>query len=375
MNAPSPHLRSGWTTGSCATAAAKAAWTTLCTGHTPDPVTITLPGGKQVAFALADHGLTPNGAWAAVVKDAGDDPDVTHGALIRADVMALPPSSGITFHAGAGVGTVTRPGLPIPPGEPAINPVPRAMIRTALEEVSGPTPDASVTISIANGEELAQRTLNGRLGIVGGLSVLGTTGIVVPFSCSAWIDSIRRGIDVARAMHLPHLAASTGNVSERSVQALFNLPDAALIEMGDFAGGVLKYVRDHPVPRLTIAGGIAKMTKLAQGRLDLHSKRGLTDMDALAKLAKESGADNALAQRISTIPTVAEAFLLTTNAGLNLGDAIARQARNVALDVLNGAPTALDVLVFDRAGQCVGQAMDQGWSLDAPHEGQDRKRR
>ncbi|GAC88172.1 cobalt-precorrin-5B (C(1))-methyltransferase [Gluconobacter thailandicus] len=360
MTAHAPPLRYGWTTGSCATAAAKAAWTALKTGQFPDPVIITLPGGQSVSFALANHGFNENGAWAAVVKDAGDDPDVTHGALIHAAVRERPEGSGITFVAGAGVGLITRPGLPLPPGEPAINPVPRQMITRALEDVSGPDVSVEVTVSVENGVALAQKTLNSRLGILGGLSILGTTGIVVPFSCSAWIDSIHRGIDVARALNLSHLAATTGNVSERAVQALYGLPETALIEMGDFVGGVLKYIRRHPVPRLTIGGGIAKMTKLAQGRMDLHSKRGSADMPALAALATVAGAGADLAEAIAVAPTVAEAFLLASHAEIPLGDHIAQAARQFALSVLEGSDVVLDVLVFDRQGQCVGRSHPVG---------------
>lgn len=326
------------------------------TGRFPDPVTITLPNGTQVAFALAQHGWNADGAWAAVIKDAGDDPDVTHGAMIRADLRHLPKNSGILFRAGEGVGTITRPGLPLPPGEPAINPVPRSMIQQALTDITGPLTDAEVRISIPGGEALASRTLNGRLGIVGGLSILGTTGIVVPFSCSAWIDSIRRGIDVARAMNIPHLAAATGDVSERAVQQLYGLPDTALIEMGDFAGGVLKYIRDHPVPRLTIAGGLAKMTKLAQGRLDLHSRRGLTDMNALAGLASHAGATPVITARIGRMQTVAEAFLLCAEHDIPLGNHIARMAHATAKDVLGNSPTEIEILLFDRSGVCRGRS-------------------
>nr|WP_249194812.1 cobalt-precorrin-5B (C(1))-methyltransferase [Gluconobacter cerinus] len=351
MTAQGSPLRYGWTTGSCATAAAKAAWIALQTGTFPDPVSITLPGGKQAAFALAAHGMDKTGAWAAVVKDAGDDPDVTHGALIRADVRQLPKGQDIIFRAGDGVGTITRPGLPLPPGEPAINPVPRQMIRVALEGAS-----AEVTISVENGVTLARKTLNSRLGIVGGLSILGTTGIVVPFSCSAWIDSIHRGIDVARALNLPHLAATTGDVSERAVQAFYGLSETALIEMGDFAGGVLKYIRRHPVPRLTIGGGIAKMTKLAQGRMDLHSKRGAADMPALAALATQAGASAELADAIAVSPTVAEAFLLASGQNVPLGNHIAQAAYQFASSVLEDNSIALDVMVFDRQGNCVGRS-------------------
>ncbi|GBR45600.1 cobalt-precorrin-5B (C(1))-methyltransferase [Neokomagataea thailandica] len=358
MITPSPQLRKGWTTGSCATAAAKAAWAALCHGHFPDPVTITLPNGRQTAFSLAQQTINTHSATASVVKDAGDDPDVTHGALIQVHVKRLPPGSGLVFKAGPGVGTITRPGLPLPIGEPAINPVPRQMIHTALHEISHSV-DAEITISIENGEELAKKTLNARLGIIGGLSILGTTGVVIPFSCAAWIDSIRRGIDVARALNLPHIAASTGHTSEKAVQAHYNLPDTALIDMGDFAGGVLKYLRTHPVPRLTIAGGVAKMAKLGQGRLDLHSKRGLTDMPALAELAKQHGASNTLTQAISTAESVAQAMLLAEEEQFALGDSIAKSAYETARSVLDderkqNTPIKIDIIVFNRLGYKCG---------------------
>jgi cobalt-precorrin-5B (C1)-methyltransferase len=344
-------LRRGWTTGACATAAAKAAYAALLHGEFPDPVTIRLPGGETPAFALARAEHVPGGALAAVVKDAGDDPDVTHGALILVTVRLRPAGEGLRFVAGAGVGTVTRPGLPIPPGEPAINPGPRAMIRAALEEVA-PDPAAEVEISIAEGEKLAERTLNGRLGILGGLSVLGTTGIVIPYSCAAWIDSIHRGVDVARAMGIAHVAGSTGSASEAAVQALHGLPDVALLEMGDFVGGMLKYLRRHPVPRVTVAGGVAKMTKLAQGRLDLHSKRGEADLAALGALLP----DGALAARVAAANTVAEAFALAEAGGHPLGDAIAARAWAVAAEALAPAPSELEIVVFDRTGRLVGRA-------------------
>ncbi len=338
-------LRRGWTTGTCATAAAKAAYAALLTGRFPDPVEITLPRGERVAFALAETALADGAATAAVVKDAGDDPDVTHGALIRATVTRGAAGSGVMFRAGDGVGTVTRAGLPLPPGVPAINPVPRAMIRAALGEGA----DVVVEISIPGGEALAERTLNGRLGIVGGLSILGTTGIVVPYSCAAWIDSIRRGIDVARAAGCAHVAGATGSSSEAAVRALHGLPDIALIEMGDFVGGMLKYLRAHPVARVTVAGGVAKMSKLAQGRLDLHSKRGEVDLAALAQLALDSGLSVA---GIAEANTAAEAFAA---AGAGLGDAVAARAWAVAADVLRPAAMELEIVLFDRAGALVGR--------------------
>ena len=267
--------------------------------------------------------------------------------------------SGVTFKRGAGVGLVTRPGLPIPPGEPAINPVPRKMIRQALAEAAGEGGDWEVEISVPDGETMAQRTLNGRLGIIGGISILGTTGIVIPYSCSSWIHSIHRGIDVARAMGFAHVAGSTGNTSEIAVQKLYGLHEVQLIDMGDFVGGMLKYLRDHPVPRVTIAGGVAKMTKLAQGMLDLHSKRGMADLDALAAVAMSAGASAALAGRMRAANTVAEAFGMAGEEGVALGDAVAAAALKTAADVVAETGIALEVIVFDREGRMLGR--HGGW--------------
>lgn len=350
-------LRRGWTTGACATAAAKAAYAALLSGVFPDPVEITLPRGERVAFALAETARDADSARAGVVKDAGDDPDVTHGALVRATVTHGPPGTGVVFRVGPGVGTVTRPGLPLPPGEPAINPVPRQMIRAAIAEVAASHSAASdviVEISIPDGEALAKRTLNPRLGIIGGLSILGTTGIVVPYSCAAWIDSIHRGIDVARAMGIQHVAGATGNTSENAIRTLHNMPDVSLIEMGDFVGGMLKYLRAHPVPRVSIAGGVAKMTKLAQGRLDLHSKRGEADLAVLATVARTHGADDAIVERIVGANTVAEAFGIAAH--LALGNAVAAAAWGVAARALQPAGVELEIAVFDRTGTLVGRA-------------------
>ncbi len=261
-------LRRGWTTGACATAATKAAYQALLTGDFPDPVEITLPKGGTASFALTRHTLSGKSASAAIIKDAGDDPDVTHGALVSATVNLLPPGSGVVFRAGEGVGTVTRPGLPIPPGEPAINPVPRQMMRTAIDEVSqlnGGAGDVEITVSIEGGAELAVKTMNPRLGILGGLSVLGTTGIVRPFSCAAWIASIHRGIDVARAVGLSHVVGATGASSEDAVKARYDLDETAFLDMGDFAGGLLKYLRSHPVDRLTLAGGLRSSPSWLKG--------------------------------------------------------------------------------------------------------------
>jgi cobalt-precorrin-5B (C1)-methyltransferase len=352
-------LRSGWTTGACATAATTAAYTALLTGDFPDPVTVTLPRGQTPAFALAAEKLTGDHAMAAVVKDAGDDPDVTHGALVRATVRLLPRGSGVVFRAGDGVGTVTRPGLPLDVGEPAINPVPRQLMRSHVAEAAarhGGTGDAEITISVDNGAEIARSTWNPRLGILGGLSILGTTGIVVPYSCSAWIDSIRRGVDVALAGGHTHVAGCTGSTSERTVVAAYGLPEEALLDMGDFAGAVLKYVRRHPVDRLTICGGFAKLSKLAAGHLDLHSARSQVDKAFLADLAARAGAGPDLVAEVAGANTGLAALQLCQARGVALGDQVAVTARDEALAVLRGAPVVVDVLCIDRAGTVVGRS-------------------
>ncbi|MGJ5208233.1 cobalt-precorrin-5B (C(1))-methyltransferase [Bradyrhizobium sp. HKCCYLR20261] len=370
--APNRPLKRGWTTGSCATAAARAAYELLITGSCPAMVEIALPGGRRVSFAVAMHEGDGTRATAGVIKDAGDDPDVTHGALVKATVQRELADAGVTFRAGPGVGTITRPGLPLPPGEPAINPVPREMMTAALDEAAralGATRDVVVEISIPGGEELAKKTLNPRLGIVGGLSILGTTGIVVPFSCAAWIHSIYRGIDVARAARLPHVAGATGSTSEKAVQQLFGLPEAALIDMGDFAGGMLKYLRRHPVARVTVAGGFAKMTKLGQGLLDLHSRAGEVDLGWLAETLHKAGAPDELVARARSANTALQVLQDSERAGFPAGAAVADAAWQTAHRALGNEAIALDVAVFDRDGRLVGQ------SSGPAHSPLPRKRR
>ena len=349
-------LRKGWTTGACAAAAAAAAFRALAGGGHSDSVSIVLPRGERPEFTLSRLVSGEGHATAGIVKDAGDDPDVTDGAEIVVTVRPAPPRSGVLFRGGEGVGTVTRPGLSLDVGEPAINPGPRRIITAAVAAVAaemGIAADVTVTVSIPGGEALARRTLNSRLGIVGGLSVLGTTGIVVPYSRASWIHTIHRGIDVARASGIDHIAAATGKTSEAAARALFDLPEIALIEMGDFAGGLLKYLRRKPVERLTIAGGFAKTCKLAQGHLVLHSSRSRVDFDALADLVAELGADGATVARARAANTAAQVL----DEVPAVAEAVARRAREVALGALAGE-TAVAVAVFDRKGRLVGHVGD-----------------
>ncbi len=355
---PEGNLKRGWTTGACATAATKAAYTALITNQFPDPVTITLPKGEQPAFALCREELNDTTAMAAIVKDAGDDPDVTHQATIISHVSHGLPGSGIVFHAGEGVGMVTKPGLPIPAGEPAINPMPRKMMTEVIAEVvqeHGGTGDVVIEISIPGGEELATKTWNPRLGILGGLSILGTTGVVVPFSCSSWIHSIHRGIDVAIATRRSHVSGCTGSTSEKTVMDLYGLEEGDMLDMGDFAGGMLKYLREHPVPRLTIGGGFGKLTKLAMGHRDLHSGRSQVDMSWLAKRLQELDAPVEVIEEAKTANTANQILVRCLEKNIPLAEKIAHLARDEALKILNGK-TDVDVIIIDRPGNIVARS-------------------
>jgi cobalt-precorrin-5B (C1)-methyltransferase len=254
--------------------------------------------------------------------------------------VAWAPSAGqkvviLSGFAKIGYGTRSEPSVLI-----------RDMLIDAAAEIGAPPPDLTVTISIPGGNRLAERTMNARLGIIGGLSILGATGIVVPYSCASWIHSIHRGIDVARAAGLDHIAAATGATSERAVQRLYDLPDHTLIDMGDFVGGTLKYLRRHPVERLTIAGGFAKLAKLAAGHLDLHSARSRVDV---AWLTRTLGADPATLATARTANGAAELLGAAGELRETLARAIAGRAREVALATICGK-TAIEIAIVDRQG-------------------------
>lgn len=336
-------MRKGWTTGACAAAAARAAASRLVSGKWPDPVEIRLPKHVTARFSLASRDEGEGFAQAGIIKDAGDDPDVTHGALVLARVERGEKGSGLVIKAGEGVGTVTLPGLPITVGEAAVTPGPRAQIADNLREFGE---DFTVTLSIAGGAKLAEKTMNARLGVLGGLSILGTTGIVTPYSNAAWIGAIQRAVDVARAANLAHLAAATGNASEQAAKRMYGLPETALIDIGGFIGPLLKYLKVHPVPRLTIAGGIAKMSKLAQGHLDLHSKNSAVDPSFLAQISGD--------ERLLTAGSASAALEL---AGESLSAKVAQLALNAARQALGREATQIDLLVVDRSGKVVGHAV------------------
>jgi cobalt-precorrin-5B (C1)-methyltransferase len=348
-------LRRGWTTGACATAAAKASYIGLLTGHIPGDVSITLPGGQEPIFKIRTSLLSQEASMAAVEKDAGDDPDVTHGSIIRTIIRK---SDKLSFKAGSGVGIITKPGLAIGVGEPAINPAPRKMIENNLQVIADQYNIAlniEIEISVDNGAALAEKTWNPRLGILGGLSILGTTGIVVPYSCAAWIASIHRGIDVARATGITHVAACTGKTSEEAATALYGLKQSAILDMGDFIGGTLKYLRSHPIQRVTIASGFGKVSKLAAGHMDLHSKRSQVEPKFLASLAKKDKISEDICTQIAQAESAGNIMEIMKRNNLKLGDRVARTAQNVVHRKINNS-VDIEIRVFDRQGNQIGHA-------------------
>lgn len=351
-------LRTGWTTGASATAAAVAAAECLFTGRAPQSVHLSLPRGREADLPIHDwRPLDADSAEAAVIKDAGDDPDATHGARIWVRLRRR-SEAGVTFHAGEGVGTVTRAGLALDIGEPAINPVPRQLLRDHLVEAAerfGHDGGFDVTIGVDDGARIALNTMNPRLGIEGGISILGTSGIVRPFSCAAFIASIHQGIDVARTNGIEHIAACTGSTSERVAQEYYGLPDMAMVEMGDFVGAVVKYLRRNPVARLTMVGGMGKFSKLACGRLDTHSRKGGVDFDFLADEAAAAGGDEALQAAVRAANTSLEAHALCRDAGIDLARRVCDRAWRVAASYLSPA-TALELWVIDKPGNVLARA-------------------
>lgn len=306
-------LAGGYTTGACATAAARAALLALLTGERCDRVAITLPCGESVELPVARVERTEGGATATVVKDAGDDPDVTHGREVCACV-ALSDAPGVRFRAGDGVGTVTLPGLGLAVGEPAINPVPRRMMAAECESLlaaHAPGRGVEIEISVPGGAELAQRTFNPRLGIVGGISIIGTSGIVRPFSSEAFVATIRKEVQVARALGCRHLVVNSGAKSERALRARFpDLPAQAFVHYGNYIGDTLRIAAVEGIPRLTMGIMIGKAVKLAEGHPDTHSRSVVMNRSFVADLAARAGCAPDQCARIAALTLARELWTL-----------------------------------------------------------------
>jgi cobalt-precorrin-5B (C1)-methyltransferase len=331
-------LRTGWTTGTCAAAAAKAAATALVTLEAQDVVEIGLPSGRRVTFPVESCRLSPGDAASAddrraeavVVKDAGDDPDVTDGARLTASV-SWRGEAGLELDGGVGVGVVTKPGLGLELGGPAINPVPRKMITEAVgEAVDLAERGLRVIISVPDGERMARKTTNGRLGILGGISILGTTGIVRPFSTASWRASVEQAVAVLSAQGERSLVLCTGGRTEKGAMALLpGLPEVCFVEVGDFTGAALRRAMEHGVARVVFVGMAGKLTKLAAGVLMTHYTRSKVSTGLLGDITRAAGGGDELAARVTEANTARHAVELWAEAGL-LGPAGAELCRQVA---------------------------------------------
>ncbi|MCX7912364.1 MAG: cobalt-precorrin-5B (C(1))-methyltransferase [Dehalococcoidales bacterium] len=285
-------LRYGYTTGACAAAAAKAATLALLAQKTVGEIEVDLPGGGKAGFVVKSCVFDRWSAVCSVIKDAGDDPDVTDGAEVIAEVKRG-DAVGIIITGGEGVGTVTKPGLEVPVGMPAINPVPRRMIEQAVVQAAracGAEPVGfEVVVSVKDGEVLAKRTLNRRLGIVGGISILGTTGIVVPYSPDAYMACIAQAIDVAAACGGRHVVLTTGRRSEQFAQAHLRLPEECFIQAGDFIGYALRQCVEKGICTVTVWGMAGKLGKIAAGHLYTNVSDSRVDMGFLVGVAERCG--------------------------------------------------------------------------------------
>ncbi len=311
-------LRTGFTTGACAAAAAKAATRMLIQNIMLTQIDSTLPNRQAVTFALSRSERTGARALASIIKDGGDDPDCTHGAEIVAEVL-LREQAGVEIHGGVGVARVTKPGLGLEVGGPAINPVPwRNITEMVNEELEGSEwLGAAVTISVPRGEELAKETTNARLGLLGGISILGTSGIVKPYSTAAYRASVVQAINVAKERGLSEVVLTTGGKTEAYAMKMFPLlPEEAFVQMGDFVGVAIKQAARRKLERARIVGMMGKLSKMANGKMQTHVAGSEVNLDLLADFARELGADDATYERIRTANTARHVLEICTEQGL-----------------------------------------------------------
>ncbi|MGI9001271.1 MAG: cobalt-precorrin-5B (C(1))-methyltransferase [Pseudonocardia sp.] len=357
-------LRRGFSTGANAAAAANAAALLLRDGVAPERVEIPFPSGDRHSFALHTYTHYGDRATAVVVKDAGDDPDVTHGAHLTATVRLI-PGEDVVIDGGDGVGTVTKPGLGLTVGGPAINPVPRRMITESVREVL-PAGGVHVTISVPDGEKMARKTTNRRLGIEGGISILGTTGIVRPFSTASWRASVVQAIAVMAAQGCPTLVLATGGRTERGAMALLpDLPEVAFVEVGDFTGAALRRAVELGLRDVVFVGMVGKLTKLASGVLMTHYTRSRVDTGLLGAITRRAGSTEELALAVDGANTARHAYELWEAAGMlrPCGDALCAAVRDVlqrfAIEAGGGLPAR--VAMVDFSGSRVVAATEPAW--------------
>lgn len=347
-------LRTGWTTGTCAAAAARAAAQALVSGRTQSRVDVKLPGKgaaeRRVEFEVERCELGGSWAEAVVVKDAGDDPDVTDGAHLTARV-SWREELGLELDRGEGVGLVTRPGLGLPVGGPAINDVPRRMISYSVREILDPDEaGVRVVISVPGGEKMAEKTTNARLGIVGGISILGTTGIVRPFSTAAWAASVVQAVNVMGAQGHKAFVLSTGGLTEKAAMRLLpDLEDVNFVEVGDFTGQAIKRAVDRGLKTCFFVGMVGKISKLAAGVMMTHWTRSKVDNDLLAEITTKAGGSTALIEEVENANTARHAYELWRSANLyTAADLLCKQAAENLAEYAEGKLEVHVILVdFD----------------------------
>ncbi|MCX5892846.1 MAG: cobalt-precorrin-5B (C(1))-methyltransferase [Deltaproteobacteria bacterium] len=366
---PRKELRQGFSTGTAAAAAAQGALWELLDLPCPDKVEVPLPGGSSLTIPLHYHRRKGEQGEAAVIKDAGDDPDVTNRAEIGVRVWRLDAGGAkaeVEFHGGAGVGRVTKPGLALPVGEPAINPVPRRMIRRSLCQVwdqvfPGQPLRLGVEVFVPRGEELARHTLNPRLGILGGISILGTTGLVKPFSHQAYRATIVAGLKVAQAVGLTQIVLSTGGKSESHLRdQLPELPEEAFVQMGDYIRFALKTAANLKFATITVGAFFGKAVKIAQGKGHTHASRGLADLKALGRLVLETTGDARLAQEVSGANTGRPALGILLAAQALPAVAAVGIRMLAALRTYAGPSPTLAAVILDFAGLPLWRGLDEG---------------
>lgn len=353
------NLRSGYTTGACATAAVQAAILTLLTGERVEETTIFIPAGEYVPFVIQYVDVTETQVTTETKKDGGDDPDATHGAFIQATV-SFSESHSITIDGGIGVGRVTKLGLPIPVGEAAINPVPRQMIREVAQHLLDKyevNKGVNIVISVPEGEEIAKRTLNGRLGIIGGISILGTRGKVVPFSNEAYKASISLALQVAHSAGCETVVITTGGRSEKYAMMQYpDLPEVAFIEMGDFVGYTLHECKKLGVKSVKIVGMMGKLSKVAQGKMMVHAHTESIDFSFLAQVAKEAGASDELTCAISQANTASQVGeWMQVEVGQRFFDLLCNYCCRQSIEKIGGG-LGIETSLYTLNGQLLGRA-------------------
>ena len=350
-------LRTGYTTGTTACAATKGALYALIEKPV-EQVTVSLPKGRTAMLRIAWTRIDSGKATCAAIKDGGDDPDATHGAEICSTVSFSDNTGQIIVDGGTGVGRVTKPGLGLEMGRAAINPTPKKMLEQAVREVANDQlrkHGVNVVISVPKGEEIAKKTDNPRLGILGGISILGTTGIVLPYSTASFAASIRQSLDVAIAMGADTVALTTGGRSEDFAKGLFKLPDHCFVQMGDFAGYSIKQCANKKLRKAVIAGFIGKLTKMAMGVKQTHVAGSHVDMEFMARLAAECKAPPKLVQEIrgaNTARHVSE--IVTKNNLVGYFDLVCKKVHEQMSEHARGQ-LEIEVVMFDFDGKVTGR--------------------